>query len=276
MAEPGIPLTVIPHCASVVSDLQEERKALHENIEIKCFYEGSSTLLIGEEMLTVTAGDVVVISPYAFHATVNCGEKPGKYHLFMIPLAFFAGHGGEDTDLQRLLLTEGYAFRPLYRNRPDLVQLCHRIAEEYTGKAVGHSLAVSGLLMELTALLLREGLVSGTANQGDLRAFRRIEPALHYMWEHYAEQITVETLSSLCNMSKYHFCRTFKNATKQTVMGYLREYRLKIADTLLRNTEKTVLQIAADCGFPDENYFCSCYKKRFGDSPGKRRRNRSG
>ena len=276
MADSDYPVKIIPCCTSVVSDLQEEHKALHESIEIKCFYEGNSTLLIGEELLAVNAGDVVVINPYAFHATVNCGEKQGKYHLFMIPLEFFSRYGAGETDLQRALLTEGYAFRSLYPNRTDLVQLCHRIVEEYTGKPTAYTLAISGLFMELMALLLRDGLVTGSnVHPGNLRAFRGIEPALRYMWDHYTAQITVDHLATLCNMSKYHFCRTFKNATKQTAMGYLREYRLKIADMLLLNTGKTVLQIAADCGFGDENYFCSSYKKHFGISPGKRRKNRN-
>lgn len=63
--------------------------ALHENVEIKCFYEGTATLLIESQTVRVKAGDVVVINPYEFHATVDTGEEKGKYHLFMLPLDYF-------------------------------------------------------------------------------------------------------------------------------------------------------------------------------------------
>ena len=65
--------------------------ALHEDIEIKCFYEGTATLLIESQTVSVKAGDVVVINPYEFHATVDTGEEKGKYNLFMLPLDYFSG-----------------------------------------------------------------------------------------------------------------------------------------------------------------------------------------
>ena len=54
-------------------------------------------------------------------------------------------------------------------------------------------------------------------------------------------------------------------------MEYLREYRIKIADVMLTNTEKSVSEIAEACGFESVAYFCRAYKRQFGVSPGKRR-----
>ena len=54
-------------------------------------------------------------------------------------------------------------------------------------------------------------------------------------------------------------------------MTYLNEYRVKVADTLLANTEKSISDIAEMCGFESTNYFCRRYKIFYGISPGKRR-----
>jgi AraC-like DNA-binding protein len=54
-------------------------------------------------------------------------------------------------------------------------------------------------------------------------------------------------------------------------MAYLNDYRVKVADTLLGNTEKSITDVAESCGFESANYFCRRYKIFYGISPGKRR-----
>ena len=54
---------------------------------------------------------------------------------------------------------------------------------------------------------------------------------------------------------------------KKSAMEYLREFRLRIADALLTNTQKSISEIAASCGFETPNYFSRCYKQYYGRSP---------
>ena len=54
-----------------------------------------------------------------------------------------------------------------------------------------------------------------------------------------------------------------------SAINYLNEYRLKVANTLLLNTNKQVQEIASLCGFNDVGYFCKLFKKQFGKSPKK-------
>ena len=79
-------MKVFPYRVSEVRNLEAERRALHEEIEIKCFYEGTSVLIVGENKIEVHAGDIVVINPYEFHVTINSGSdnETGKYHLFRL------------------------------------------------------------------------------------------------------------------------------------------------------------------------------------------------
>lgn len=102
--------------SSAVDNIEAGRKALHESIEIKCFYEGTTTLLIGSQIVTANAGDVVVINPYEFHATIDCGGGGGKYHLFMVPLDFFASNGVDSLKLRMLLLANNKSFKTLFKN----------------------------------------------------------------------------------------------------------------------------------------------------------------
>ena len=56
--------------ASDINSINSFSKVFHEEIEIKLFYEGSSTLLIGNDTILPSTGDVVIINPYEFHSTL--------------------------------------------------------------------------------------------------------------------------------------------------------------------------------------------------------------
>ncbi|MBQ9773403.1 MAG: AraC family transcriptional regulator [Clostridia bacterium] len=272
-----LPLAVFPNRTSVIDSVEGARRALHEAVEIKYFYEGASTLLIGTRTVEARAGDVVVINPYEFHATLDYGAEKGKYHLFMLELDFLSGAGGE-PDLRHLLLGRQVVFRSHFPADRTLGELLSHAAQEAREAAPMHRLALKGILTQVLAYLLREGIDSTAAHAphaDGIRYYSVIDPALCRIRDGYAEHFTVDALASLCRVSKYHFCRVFKQVTGMSAMQYLNDYRLKVADTMLSNTERSVGEVAALCGFEDEGYFCRCYKRRYGVSPLKRRSERA-
>ncbi len=273
LPQSDFPILIEPERISFISTVEEARRAVHEEIEIKYFYEGGSTLLIGTETVAAKAGDVVVISPYEFHATVDLGTRTGKYLLLIVGLDFFADVP-DAPDLGSILLGERMRFRTLFQNDAQLCYILDRIAQEHKEKREGYRLAIRGLMCQLLSRLMRDGMQQNGNNlqEGAVRYYAVVEPALRYVRDRYAEPITVEELADLCNVSKYHFCRIFKLVTGKTAIQYLNEYRLKLAKLLLLNTDERVSQIALNCGFEDENYFCRYYKRLFGTSPGKERK----
>lgn len=269
-------IRISAHKSSHVDNVDVVRKALHEDIEIKCFYEGTSTLLVNTQVVHVQAGDIVVINPYEFHATVDRGNEndPGKYHLFMIPLDFFEESGPEALNLRSVCFAQKKSFRTLIQNDAQLYELLMQAAQEYTEKEAAYDVAIHGLLVQIFAILLRRGIQDDSPKavpSETLRSYRLIEPALRYIRDNYSLSITVEDLAELCQVSKHYFCRVFKTAMGSTAMEYLMSHRLMVSDILLTGTEKSITQIAASCGFESANYFGRCYKKHFGQSPSKRR-----
>lgn len=269
-------IRISAHTSSHVDNVDVVRKALHEDIEIKCFYEGTSTLLVNTQVVHVQAGDIVVINPYEFHATVDRGNEndPGKYHLFMIPLDFFEESGPDALDLRSVCFAQKKSFQTLIKHDVQLHSLLMQAAKERTEKETAYDIAVHGLLVQLFAILLRRYLQEDPLNTTPaetLRSYRLIEPALRYIRDNYSRSITVEELAELCQVSKHYFCRVFKTAMGNTAMEYLMAHRLMVANILLTGTEKSITQIAANCGFESANYFGRCYKKHFGQSPSKRR-----
>ena len=172
-------------------------------------------------------------------------------------------------------MTGKIALRTLHRDDERMRAILLRIVKEMAERESHYRVAIRGLMLELLSLLLRYGTQERIGiGEGEqiARYYRAIEPALRKIRDCYAERFTVEEMSELCMVSKYHFCRVFKRVTGMSAMQYLNEYRLKIAETTLENTDRSVADVARACGFEDESYFCRCYKKHFGVTPGKRNR----
>lgn len=106
----------------------------HEDIEIKLFYEGSSTLIIGNRTIVTSPDDIVVINPYEFHSTVDMGERKGVYHLLMIGLDFFESENNSIFDLRHLFIKEHLKIKTLIQRNTRLCDIIINIVNEVKEK----------------------------------------------------------------------------------------------------------------------------------------------
>jgi AraC-like DNA-binding protein len=67
--------------------------------------------------------------------------------------------------------------------------------------------------------------------------------------------MSLQELSSACNMSVTHLCRYFKKVTGQTITEYIKRYRIDRAKELLVEDEKSITWIAYEVGFESHSYF---------------------
>ena len=80
-------------------------------------------------------------------------------------------------------------------------------------------------------------------------------------------ELSVEELAERVNVSKFHFCRSFKQKTGMTVMEYILHTRLLLAKQMLRDSELSVGQISARCGFRSLSGFDRAFKEQTGQTP---------
>lgn len=111
-------------------------------------------------------------------------------------------------------------------------------------------------------LLLRQYRTAHIVSRGGV-----IEQAIVYIHTHYAEPLTLEDICGQVHISKYHFCRQFKQAVGMPVMEYLLETRIRAAKEYLATDGKTVSEIARACGFSGDSYFSQAFRRQVGASP---------
>lgn len=85
-------------------------------------------------------------------------------------------------------------------------------------------------------------------------------------------QLSVESVAEYAGFSMDYFNRLFLAHTGFTVMAYVNYMRVKKAVELLRNTDKTVLDIALEVGYDSHEGFIKAFKKIYGIAPSEYRK----
>lgn len=101
-----------------------------------------------------------------------------------------------------------------------------------------------------------------------------LQPAMEYIRGHYQEQIDLERLAELCQISVPHLVRCFKNYTNCTPHEYLLSYRLRQAKKRLTNSSASIEDIAARCGFNSASHFTRAFRRNSGVTPSEFRKMR--
>ncbi len=97
-----------------------------------------------------------------------------------------------------------------------------------------------------------QGLEQSTPAAGELPASgqaQRIYPAIQYIFAHYTEQIQIEELCRVCNISQVHLRRLFSAVIGCSPLTFLQRIRISHACSELRSTSHAILTIAERCGY---------------------------
>ena len=88
-----------------------------------------------------------------------------------------------------------------------------------------------------------------------------------YIREHVDEELSVEKLAQIAYISPNYLTRCFKKKHGKTVVEYINDFRLGLAEEMLKNTSLTVTAISAKVGYANYSYFVRQFKKYKGCSP---------
>lgn len=116
-----------------------------------------------------------------------------------------------------------------------------------------------------------ETLPKYEASRIQLNAQIRVRKMLSYIYEHYAETVSLEDIAGAANISRSEAGRCFNTYMGCSPVDALIQYRLQRAHRLLNETTLTLREISYDCGFNSVNYFSRQFRKRYGYAPGQNR-----
>ncbi|MFI3262100.1 MAG: AraC family transcriptional regulator [Rikenellaceae bacterium] len=96
---------------------------------------------------------------------------------------------------------------------------------------------------------------------------RRIEKICNFIEENYSQDITLDDIAEIANMSSSAVSHFFKKRTSRTFINYLTDIRLGYAARMLVETTRSVNDIAYECGFGNISNFNRVFKKYKNQTP---------
>jgi AraC family transcriptional regulator len=84
--------------------------------------------------------------------------------------------------------------------------------------------------------------------------------------------VSLAALASDAGLSRFHFCRAFRESTGLSPHAWLRQNRLEQAMNMLRGTDAAIATVAAELGYASQTAFTAAFRKLTGETPSDWRR----
>jgi AraC family transcriptional regulator len=84
--------------------------------------------------------------------------------------------------------------------------------------------------------------------------------------------VSLAALASDAGLSRFHFCRAFKESTGLSPHAWLRQHRFEQAMNMLRDTDASIVSVAAELGYASQTAFAAAFRKLTGETPSDWRR----
>jgi AraC-like DNA-binding protein len=252
----------------------------HDFIEIVFVIKGKGTQIISNNEYEVSEGDIFILQGFQNHYFKDA-SRAEIVNLMFDPIK------NPNLVSQDVKTIEGYPalfiLEPLYRNRMHFKNMLHLnsvdlakseyilngMLHEITHKEPGYELFLKNKLEEIIIFLSRK---YSQISFPKAKSLVRIGRAVAFIENNYQKNIYVQQLAEMSFMSIRNFQRIFKDSTGLSPNDYLLDFRIQHASKLIAETDLAIYDISEQVGIADWFYFSKAFKKRFGISPTKYRK----
>ncbi|MBD3240197.1 MAG: helix-turn-helix domain-containing protein, partial [Chitinivibrionales bacterium] len=246
----------------------------HDVPEIGFCHSGSGIWVVEGKVLPFSAGDVIVIAPSETHLARSSVGTVSEWTWIYYDPARLLGPAPGVARLVELSHLSGPSFVNLFpRERfPQINHLVCAVIGEFSRKQARWHSVIRGYMQTLLSLLHRHADSLGLRPDNDTNGartadLRRIGPAVERICTGYGDKLDIESLAASCNLSVTHFRRRFTRATGRSPQAYVNDVRIGMASVALRATERTISEIALECGFTTLSSFNRLFKHVKGMTP---------
>ena len=231
----------------------------HGEYMVIYFYSDGGSLITGEQSYPIKRGALAVVAPGKYHYTVP--TEPAEYERSKL---FFA----EDEAKKCFMLTGFFdcpngALTYAALSQTD-AEGAEKILEELHSAESSSRYRDAAFYSSLMRLLV---LCDKNAAEKEVGAPDAVSRAIRFINDNIFDSLTLEDIAAAVNMSKYHFCRSFKSTVGVTVMEYVLKTRIMFAKSMLSAGELRIVEISERCGFSSVSYFCRAFRAEVGKTP---------
>lgn len=250
----------------------------HERLELFLPLDGHTRLRMGRQEARLNPGDLLVVDNLKLHHVVDFPGFDSRVVVisFLPELVYSLGSPTHDYVFLLPFYSQTdqgpHILRAQDPAAPGLWAAVHVLLTRYFGAAdpalqrAGCKAALLDLLYHLAGHLAASEVLRWEFLRQQQRSLR-LKPLFDHIRDHYSERITVAEAARLAHLSAPQLARTFKRVAGMTLVAYVNHVRLANAARFLKETQRSIADIAIATGFADQSYFDKRFKRAFGQSP---------
>ena len=251
-------------------------KEPHSHPFHELFYlaKGECTAFLSHNIYKFSKGDIVIVPAGTIHKTDYTGKGINERIVISFKTSvtdWLSNVVG--TDIVSDVMQTGVITIPEKR-RDYIEKLLDKLIFENEGQDPLSPGFVSVALDELILFIARckqyeENVIKELDVDNQL-----MQQIATYIYENYDKKLSLEDMSDKFHISRSYLSKKFKAVTGFGFKEYIVNVRIKNACRLLLETNKSITDIAFECGFNDSNYFGDAFRHVKGVSPNKYRKNK--
>lgn len=225
--------------------------------------EGSATVEIDFERKKLTAGDILIVSPWQIHSKPT-GEvwNADGWMVAFSPEMLSEPEAGiiEEYSIST------HPFNPGKIVTEDIVTLCHMLKRHTSDDRISGALASAVKSFVISTINGSEQKISGRYKAITLKLKKLLDT-------HLSDEKSPTAYASMLNISEIYLNEAVKAATGLSVGAYIRGRAIVEAKRQLAYTSLSAKEIAYALGYNDYAYFSRLFTKSVGKSPAEYRKN---
>ena len=150
-----------------------------------------------------------------------------------------------------------------------LFPICLTCAELLAARVSGKSPRVAALTQLFAAHLVEKytSTVSRTPVHRGGMPIHQLRKVEDYVAAHLAEDISIEGLAVLVELSSSHFAHVFKETTGMTPLQFITRQRITRAQQLIRETSRSLIDVGLEIGYTSPSHFAQIFRRVVGVTP---------
>ncbi|RZJ56203.1 MAG: AraC family transcriptional regulator [Flavobacterium sp.] len=258
----------------VLKELTEEcpkGEHMHSFFELVYIVQGSGTQRINNNTVPYKAGHLFLLTPEDLHSLDF--EEPTQLFFIRFNNIYVTGNYQQELLQQIEIILKNASHEPgcILKDEDDKIvvhPIIDAIIREHTKRGLYHKELLSQYINTLLVIVARNimmALPEKINNQSDPKVLRILQYVQANIYN--PEKLKGSHISTKFGISETYLARFFRKHTNETLQEYQTNYKLKLIENRLLNTDMRINEIAAEFGFTDKSHFNNMFKKHRGVNP---------
>ncbi len=245
----------------------------HPQLELTLIQSGRGQRFVGNSIESFEPGDLVLLGPNLPHTWLSLAPREAE------PEPASNANASANASAAIVLFFERDSFGPAFFKLPEMTAVDRMLNQAEHGlvfkdESIGHAITsllsqdnatrVPSMISILQRLAHAERRTLSAAwrhNAIGTDDCSRLDRVCAHLNNHYADDIRIDDLAAMLQMTTPGFCRFFKRMMGRTLISYLHELRIAEVCRRLAETDRSITDIAYACGFSNLAHFNRVFKR---------------